>query len=162
LPDQSFRAPICVLRGCILEAIEQVCSGDPAEPEAVVDLLTGLVARSLVVAEDDCLGTRYRLLETIRQYGEERLAEWGETETLRIQHARFYAALLAQQAERFFGPEQIAWATQINPELDNIRTALAKVPTRTLFSRHCARLVTSSPPHSATSADASFVPPGRR
>ena len=52
-----------------------------------MDLVAGLVARSLVVAEDGAQGTRYRLLETIRQYGEERLADWGETDTLVIRHA---------------------------------------------------------------------------
>jgi predicted ATPase/class 3 adenylate cyclase len=124
--EQRLLARLAVFSGgCTLEAIEQVCSGDPVEPEAVVDLVTGLVARSLVVAEHHDLGTRYRLLETIRQYGEERLAEWDETETLRIRHARFYADRSAQAAEHFFGPEQIAWATQVNLERDNIRSALA-------------------------------------
>jgi hypothetical protein len=70
------------------------------------------------------LETRYRLLETIRQYGEERLAEWGETEALRIRHASFYAGLLARAAERVYGPEQLSWARQINRERDNIRAAI--------------------------------------
>jgi predicted ATPase/class 3 adenylate cyclase len=113
--------------GATLEAIEEVCSGDPVEREAVMDLVTALVARSLVVAEHRDLSTRYRLLETIRQYGEERLAERGETETLRIRHARFYATLTARVAERFYGPDQLVWARQINPERDNIRTALTNV-----------------------------------
>jgi predicted ATPase/class 3 adenylate cyclase len=111
--------------GCALEAIEEICSGDPVEREAVMDLVAGLVARSLVVAEDDGSGTRYRLLETIRQYGEERLAEWGETGAVLMRHARYYAALSARTAERFYGPEQIVWARQVNRERDNIRAALA-------------------------------------
>jgi predicted ATPase/class 3 adenylate cyclase len=124
--EQRLLARLAVFSGgCTLEAVEDICSGDPVEPEAVMDLLTGLVARSLVVAEHRGIETRYRLLETIRQYGEERLAEWGETETLRIRHASFYAALLARAAELFYGPEQTAWARQVNLERDNIRTALA-------------------------------------
>jgi predicted ATPase len=104
--EQRLLARLAVFSGgATLEAIEEICGGDPVEREAVMDLLTGLVARSLVVAEHHDSGTRYRLLETIRQYGEERLVECGETETLRIRHASFYAALSARAAERFYGPE---------------------------------------------------------
>jgi predicted ATPase/class 3 adenylate cyclase len=124
--EQRLLARLAVFSGgCTLEAIEEVCSGDPVEREAAMDLVTGLVARSLVVAEDHDLGTRYRLLETIRQYGEERLAEWGETETLRIRHANFYAGLSARAAKRYHGPEQVACYRQVNLERDNIRSALA-------------------------------------
>lgn len=110
--------------GCVLEALEEVCSGDLVDRDAVMDLVAGLVARSLVVAEDDGHGTRYRLLETIRQYGEERLAEWGETDPLLQRHGRYYAALSARAAERYYGPEQILWASKVVRERDNVRAAL--------------------------------------
>ncbi len=110
--------------GCDLEAIEEICSGGPVDPDAVIDLIAALVARSLVIAEDHSLGTRYRLLETIRQYGEERLTECGETEMLLNRHARFYAALSAHAAECAYGPEHLAWAKKVNLERDNIRAAL--------------------------------------
>ena len=90
-----------------------------------MDLVTALVARSLVIAEDTRLGTRYRLLETIRQYGEERLAGYGETEALLLRHGRFFTALSARANENFYGPDQLAWARQVNVERDNIRSALA-------------------------------------
>jgi predicted ATPase len=111
--------------GCALDAIEEICSGDPVEPEAVIDLITALVARSLVVADDHESGTRYRLLETIRQYGEERLVELGQSDTLFTRHARFYADLLARLAERSYGPEQLVCAKSAHLERDNIRAALA-------------------------------------
>jgi predicted ATPase len=124
--EQRLLARIAVFSGgCTLEAIEVVCSGDPVEPGDIVDLVTSLVARSLVVAEDNALGTRYRLLETIRQYGEERLADRGETDALFLRHARFYADLSARAAEHFYGSDQLIWARQINLERDNIRVALA-------------------------------------
>ncbi len=124
--EQRLLSRIAVFTGgCTLEAIEEICSGDPIEPEEVMDLVTGLVSRSLVVAEDGGPGTRFRMLETIRQYGEERLADWGETDELMIRHARFYASLSARAADHYYGPDQIAWARRINPELDNIRAALA-------------------------------------
>ena len=123
--EQRLLARMSVFSGgCTLEAVEEVCSGDRVEREEVVDLVTSLVARSLVVAEDRGLGTRYRLLETIRQYGEERLAEWGETVKLLTAHGRFYADLLARGAERSYGPEQLAWTRRLNLERDNVRLAV--------------------------------------
>jgi hypothetical protein len=125
-PEQRLLARMAVFSGgCPLGAIEEVCSGDPVEREAVMDLVAGLVARSLVIAEDGGRGTRYRLLETIRQYGEERLADWGETDTLVIRHAAFYTDLSARATENSYGTDQIVWARQIKLERDNILTALA-------------------------------------
>ena len=86
--SDSSPACRCSRGGCTLEAIEEICSGDPVERDDVMDLVAGLVARSLVVAEDSDIGTRYRLLETIRQYGEERLADCSETEALQVRHVR--------------------------------------------------------------------------
>ena len=91
----------------------------------MLDLVTSLVARSLVVAEDRGLATRYRLLETIRQYAEERLAETDEAETLLMRHARFYADLSVTAGEYSYGPEQIASAKQVSLERENIRVAFA-------------------------------------
>jgi predicted ATPase/class 3 adenylate cyclase len=124
--EQRLLARLSVFAGgCALEAIEDVCSGGPVERDAVVDLITALVARSLVIAEDRGLGTRYRLLETIRQYGEERLTDWGETDDLLTRHGWFYAALLADTVERSYGPEQLVGARRLNVERDNLRAALA-------------------------------------
>ncbi len=77
--------------GCTREAAEAVCAGAPIETRRCSRCLGELVARSLVVAERGGLDTRYRLLETIREYGEERLAEHDETEALRQRHAGHYA-----------------------------------------------------------------------
>jgi predicted ATPase/class 3 adenylate cyclase len=124
--EQQLLARMSVFSGgCTLEAIEEICNGDPIEPEMIVDLVTGLVVRSLVVAEDRGIGTRYRMLETIRQYAEERLVEFGETETGLSCHANYYAGLSAQAARHFYGPDQLIWGRQMNLELDNIRSALA-------------------------------------
>lgn len=124
--EQRLLARMAIFSGgCTLNAIEDVCSGDGVEPAEVLDGVTGLVARSLVVAEDTILGTRYRLLETIRQYAEERLAGAGDLQVLRTRHARCYAALCARANENFYGPEQLVWARQVNAERDNLRAALA-------------------------------------
>jgi predicted ATPase/class 3 adenylate cyclase len=123
--EQRLLARLAVFSGgCTLEAIEETCSGGPVEPDAALDLVTGLVSRSLVVAKDDGDGTRYHLLETIRQYGEERLADWGETDALVARHTHFYATFLARAAEGSYGPEQLVCVRQVNLERDNIRSAL--------------------------------------
>jgi non-specific serine/threonine protein kinase len=82
----------------LFEQLEAAKAHDPVQCEAVIDLVTGLVPRSVVAAEDHGLGVRYRLLETIRQYGEERLVDCGETQTLPIRHAHFYAVLSVRAA----------------------------------------------------------------
>ena len=124
--EQRLLARLSVFSGgCTLEAIEEICSGDPVERDDVMDLVAGLVARSLVVAEDSDVGTRYRLLETIRQYGEERLADCGETAALQVRHAAFYAHFSAHAAEKTYGPDQLVWARQIRLERENFLAALA-------------------------------------
>jgi predicted ATPase/class 3 adenylate cyclase len=124
--EQRLLARMSVFSGgCTLEAVEEVCSGDPVERDDVMDLVASLVARSLVVAEDGDLDTRYRLLETIRQYGEERLADCTETEALQVRHAAFYAQFSAAAAEKTYGPDQLAWARRIHLERDNFLAALA-------------------------------------
>jgi predicted ATPase/class 3 adenylate cyclase len=83
-PEQRLLARLAVFAGgCTLEAVEAVCGGEGIGPSAVFELLASLVGRSLVVAEEHGPQTRYRLLETIRQYSEQRLDQTGETERWR-------------------------------------------------------------------------------
>jgi predicted ATPase/class 3 adenylate cyclase len=124
--QQRLLARMAVFEGgATREAAEKVCAGAPIESRAVFGLLGELVARSLVVAERGGLDTRYRLLETIREYGEERLIEHDETDALRDRHARYYADHAARCREGLFGPEQIAWGTRMAADGDNILAAFA-------------------------------------
>jgi predicted ATPase/DNA-binding SARP family transcriptional activator len=85
--------------GSTLEAAEAVCTGPDLPSGQILDLMTGLVDQSLVLVEAGEDSTvRYRLLETLRQYGQERLAERGEAQAIRRQHAAHYLAL-AERAE---------------------------------------------------------------
>ena len=80
-PEQQLLARLSVFAGgCTLEAAETVCGGDGIDPDTVFELLASLVARSLVVTEEHGPETRYGLLETIRQHGEERLTETRDTD----------------------------------------------------------------------------------
>jgi len=123
--EQRLLARLAVFSGgCTLDAIEEVCEGGPVQRGAALDLVTSLVSRSLVVAEDTGNGTRYRVLETIRQYAEERLAVWSETEAMLERHGRFFGALSARAAQHFYGSDQVFWARQLRFDRGNVRAAL--------------------------------------
>ena len=94
-PERVLLQRLSVFRGSwTLDAVQAVAGGEPLNPAAVVDLLGRLVDRSLVVV--DRTGARYHLLETIREYAAERLAESGESERI----ARAHAGYLIDLAER--------------------------------------------------------------
>jgi tetratricopeptide (TPR) repeat protein len=98
----------------------------PVESWEVLDLLTGLVEKSLVVYEEDEQGRgRYRLLETVRQYGRDRLLESGETQVVRDRHLRFCEELGQTAEPQLRSQEQIEWLDLLEAEHDNLRAALA-------------------------------------
>ena len=87
-----------VAGGWTLNAAEQVCPGEGIDRYDVLDLVTGLVDKSLVITDEQSSETRYRLLEAVRQYAAVRLAEAGEVDGLRDRQLAYYLAL-AQAAE---------------------------------------------------------------
>jgi hypothetical protein len=126
-PEQALLARLAVFAGgATLEAAEAVCGGEGIDPDAVFELLAALVARSLVVAEETGPETRYRLLETIRQDGEQRLQAAGETERWRARHAGYYADVLRQLRDHAHDPDQeVFWAVRLGAEQDNLLAAWA-------------------------------------
>ncbi|MEO5838483.1 MAG: BTAD domain-containing putative transcriptional regulator [Acidimicrobiales bacterium] len=126
LDQQLLLARLSVfVGGCSLEAVEAVCSASGIDEVDVLDLLSALVARSLVVVDDGPSGERrYRLLETIRQYAEEQL-DTAEQAELRDRHAGFYVDFAETAARGLRGPHQLYWLLQVEPELENLRTAMA-------------------------------------
>ena len=124
-PEQRLLGRLAVFAGgCTLQAVETVCSGEGIDPGAVFELLASLVARSLVVAGESGPQSRYRLLETIREYGEERLEEAGETERWRARHASYYAGFPRQVREHAHAPSDEAfWAVRLSAEQDNLLAA---------------------------------------
>jgi predicted ATPase/class 3 adenylate cyclase len=111
--------------GCTLDSAESVCSGNGLGASEVLDLLTQLVDKSLVIAEMQYGEARYRSLETVRQYGRERLIERREA-TAFLGRQLDWCLALAEQAEReLLGPSQRAWLARLEAEHDNLRAALA-------------------------------------
>jgi len=110
--------------GFSLEGAEAVCTGDGIEETDVLDLLASLADKSLLVAETSQRSERYRLLESIRVYGWEKLEAAGEIERLRRLHAEHFRSFAAT-ADRSFGskPDQV-WLEPLEPEVDNFRAVL--------------------------------------
>jgi predicted ATPase len=123
--EQRLLARLAVFAaGCTRDAAEAVCGTAPIQAARVFELLADLVARSLVVAERDHPETRYRLLETIREYAEERLAEHHETDQVRVRHAEYYAGFAASVLEQILGPNQIEAGRRFLAERENLETAM--------------------------------------
>ncbi len=130
--------------GFDLDAAEAVCGADPIEPEDVLDLVTSLVDKSLVMFEHDGGGARYGLLETIREFAHEHLTKqrYGMLETIREfaqerleqrddvtatagRHCEYFLGLAKTGRNKLRGAEQAEWTRRLEAELDNLRAAIA-------------------------------------
>ncbi len=107
-----------------LEAAEQICGGDGVEADDILDLLTRLVDKSLVIAETAFGERRYRFLETIRQYARARLAEIGGVAPLTERHFEFFFSGFRGVFRLTRHHEQLHWLRRLQVEQDNIRGAL--------------------------------------
>ncbi|WP_068928032.1 AfsR/SARP family transcriptional regulator [Planobispora rosea] len=110
--------------GCTLEAAEVVCAGDDLPAADVLDLLTRLVDRSLVVMAAGTGEPRYRLLESVAAYCADRMREAGESERVRRRHRRYYTDLAERAEPRLYGHEQRRWLCRLDAEAANLRAAL--------------------------------------
>jgi predicted ATPase/class 3 adenylate cyclase len=115
---------VAIFAGWTLEAATQVCQGDGIDELDVLDLLASLVDKSLVVAETGGNVTRYRLLDSTREYALEKLTEQAELKPLSRAHADFFAELAAKAQSRWGTSPTQEWLEQLEPELDNFRGAL--------------------------------------
>jgi predicted ATPase len=131
LLNANERALLCRLAvfagGWSLEAAEQVCVGDGIDDALVLDLLVSLADKSLVLAEDRGGTTRYRLLETVRQYARDRLLEHGEGDRWRDRHLEYFVGFAEAAEAHLRGETQQAWFEKTETEHDNLRAALTWV-----------------------------------
>ena len=123
--EQLLLARLAAFGGSFtLDAAEAVCSGAPLDTDDILDGVSALVEKSLVVMEPGDALVRYRLLETVRQYGAERLAERGEQDVVLLRHARHYLDVTERAAPDLVGgPRAPAALAQLMAEHDNIRSA---------------------------------------
>jgi tetratricopeptide (TPR) repeat protein len=110
--------------GWTLEAAEAVCTGGGIEASDVLDLLTQLVDKSLVVAQTHGGEARYQLLETVREYGRERLHNSEAVEQAQRRHRDWYLALAEQVEPKLEGRDREIWFDRLERENDNLRASL--------------------------------------
>src|SRR5919112_1683390 len=123
-----FRRLSAFSGGWTLDATEAVCAGGAIGWENVLDLLSGLVDKSLVVAGTGTGGAvRYRMLEPVRRYATERLDKSEEAAEVKDRHAAFFLALAEEAEPELAGPQQRFWVERLEMEHDNLRVALSWV-----------------------------------
>ena len=110
--------------GWSLEAAETICSEGEVQRATIFDLLTHLVDKSLVIAETSGAGARYRLLETVRQYGEERLLESGKAADAHRRHRDWYLSFAEKANVALRESQQATWLQRLETEHDNLRAAI--------------------------------------
>ena len=111
--------------GWTLEAAEAICVGEGIEPFEILDLLTQLINKSLVIPDQESdTETRYRLLETIRQYARNQLFAAGGGDKVRERHLDYFLKLATQAEPELRGPDQVIWLDRLEKEVDNLRAAL--------------------------------------
>jgi non-specific serine/threonine protein kinase len=129
--EQRLFCRLAVFRGgWTLDASEAVCAGPDLTGFQnlsgldVLDLLTGLVNKSLVNVEEHDGEARYSRLETIRQYGCEKLAESGELDQMRRRHLDYFLDFAERGERELSGPHSLEWTRRMERENDNLRVAL--------------------------------------
>ncbi len=126
-PERALLRRVAIFAGgWRLEATERIYS-DLAEPGSVLNALSSLVDKSMVAARADSSGeggTRYTILETVRQYARERLRESGEEEDAARRHARWALALAEGAEPELSGADAASWLNRLESEHDNFRAAL--------------------------------------
>jgi hypothetical protein len=109
--------------GASLEAAERVCAGDVVQPGQVLELLTALAEKSLLLTEGDG-APRYQMLGTIKEYARDRLAEAGDSDLARYAHLAYFTGLAETAEPHLRRAEQLEWLAMLEAEHDNIGAAM--------------------------------------
>ena len=117
-----FRRLAVFVGGWTLEAAESVCANETGAN--VLDRLEQLINKSLIITEGEHGVSRYHMLETIRQYANEKLVESGESESVRDEHLGFFLELAETAAPYLIRPEQLKWLAKLDSDYENLRVAL--------------------------------------
>lgn len=129
--------------GFTLAAAEGVCAGPDLPRDRMLDLIDHLVAQSILAPVPTSGPPRYRMLETIREYGWHRLTERDETGALGKRHCEHYLALAERIAGAWNGPGQAAGLAELRAEHDNLRAALDWATSTPSAARQALALVTA-------------------
>jgi predicted ATPase len=123
-PERELFSQLSVfVGGFTLEAAEEVCGAEDGEHAGVLESLSRLVDQSLVVSEDRG-HARFRMLETLRRYADERLAEAGAAEERQRRHAGYFLRLAERAEPMIRGPQQATWLRRLQADHDNVSAAI--------------------------------------
>jgi predicted ATPase/DNA-binding SARP family transcriptional activator len=125
-PEQILLRRLALFAGgWTLDAAELVCAGNGIERRQVLDVMTQLAAKSLVMVNQEAeRERRYHLLEMVRQYAQEKLVEAGEEENIHVQHLIYFLNLSERIEHELVRSQQKEWYARANDERDNLRAAL--------------------------------------
>jgi predicted ATPase len=122
--EQRLWADLSVFAGSFdLRAAEDICGGEPA-PGIMLDLLAALVDKSILIRTESDGNVRFVLLDTLRDYGREKLDQTGGYLALRRRHLDWYRRLVADMSADWFSARQVDWLKRIELELHNLREAM--------------------------------------
>jgi predicted ATPase/DNA-binding CsgD family transcriptional regulator len=122
-PERAMWQRASVFTGSFdLDAAEAVCAGDGVAAGAILDLVDQLVAKSILRRIPGGDPARYRMLDTVRDYGQQRLGETGGAQALALRHRGLYARMAARKDA--LGPRQLEWVDSLDADHENLRAAL--------------------------------------
>jgi predicted ATPase/DNA-binding CsgD family transcriptional regulator len=132
--------------GFELRAAEAICAGDDLGSEHVLDLVISLVDKSVLILEDGAVA-RYRMLDTIREYGQNKLWDAGQDVALRRRHRDWYVELATRAEAEWISPRQVDWFARLEHEQPNLRAALEFCFTEPDEARPALRIAASLYPY---------------
>ncbi len=128
-PEQAaFRRVSVFAETFSLPAAAAVAAGGEVQREDIAVVLPDLVARSMVAIEHEALTFRYRLIETLREYGRARLAETGESAAVRRRHAAWFLTLAREAAGHFADPGRRRWLERLDADQADLQATLSTLP----------------------------------
>ncbi|HEX8631719.1 MAG TPA: LuxR C-terminal-related transcriptional regulator [Catenuloplanes sp.] len=147
-PEQTLWTRLTVFAGAFeLDAVESVCTDEQLPPAEVLDVLAGLVDKSILACEDLGSVVRYRMLETIRDFGREKLRLATEESGLRRRHRDWYQQLVALARAQWVSDRQPYWLARLGREHPNLRTAVEYCLTEPGQAEDALRIIGSLPVH---------------
>nr|WP_281352428.1 BTAD domain-containing putative transcriptional regulator [Phytoactinopolyspora alkaliphila] len=127
-PERTLLGRLAVFSGgASLDAVEHICSGGEVPREEILDVIASLVDKSLVEASPSDASdgeVRYRLLETVKAYAADRLANAGEVDEIAKAHARYFRDLLERAEPHLRRSEQVEWLRRLTQDYDNLLAGL--------------------------------------
>jgi predicted ATPase/DNA-binding CsgD family transcriptional regulator len=125
-PERVLWARLSVFAGGFeLDAVEGVCADEQLPQDHLLDVVAGLIDKSILISDGSRGISRYRMLETLRDYGQEMLIDDAEADELRRRHQNWYERLVLQAHADWCSPRQADWFARLDREYPNVQAAMS-------------------------------------